>query len=180
MAAPQQVTFRRATISDAERLGQAVIEGVEGYRSFAPRGWRPPSLADEVEHLRGLLGDGQVWCLLAVADGRLAGQITVLPAARAARPVDDPALAHLRNLFVCEDRWGTGLAGALHAEGVEAARERGCAELRLFTPAAHGRARRFYEREGWLPAGEPFHDPVPDLVLVEYRHALREPPPSGG
>jgi hypothetical protein len=123
MVTPQQVTFRRATISDAERLGQAVIEGVEGYRSFAPRGWTPPSLADEVEHLRGLLGDAQVWCLPAVADGRLAGQITVLPAARAARPVHDPALAHVRNLFACEDRWGTGLAGALDAAGVEAARE---------------------------------------------------------
>jgi hypothetical protein len=44
--------------------------------------------------------------------------------------------------------------------------------MRLFTPAAHGRARRFYEREGWAAAGGEFHDPTPDLVLVEYRLGL--------
>ena len=45
--------------------------------------------------------------------------------------------------------------------------------MRLFTPVGHGRARRFYEREGWVPAGEEFHDAGPDLVLIEYRYALR-------
>jgi len=174
---PQPLSFRAATTSDAERLGRAVVEGVEGYRSFAPRGWTPPSLPTEVELLRGLLGDEQVWCLLAEAEGQLVGQITVLPAARAVHPVDDSALAHLRNLFVHRDLWGTGLASALHAAGVEAARERGFAEMRLFTPVGHGRARRFYEREGWVPAGEQFHEPGLDLVLIEYRYALRDRQP---
>lgn len=169
---PPPPCLRAATAADAEQLGRAVVEGVDGYRSFAPRGWTPPSLTSEVEHLRGLLDDPNVWCMLAQAQGEVVGQITVLPAARAARPVDDPALAHLRNLVVRRDLWGTGLASSLHAAGLEAARERGFAEMRLFTPAAHGRARRFYEREGWVPAGEEFHDAGPGLVLVEYRHAL--------
>jgi hypothetical protein len=52
------------------------------------------------------------------------------------------------------------------------ARERGSARMRLFTPAGHGRARRFYEREGWVPAGEEFHAAGPNLVLIEYRYAL--------
>jgi hypothetical protein len=40
-------------------------------------------------------------------------------------------------------------------------------------PSAAGeRARRFYEREGWAAAGGEFHDPAPDLVLVEYRLEL--------
>ena len=60
-----------------------------------------------------------------------------------------------------------------YAAAVRAARERGYAALRLFTPAGHGRARRFYEREGWVAAGDEFHDPGPDLVLVEYRYPLR-------
>jgi hypothetical protein len=34
------------------------------------------------------------------------------------------------------------------------------------------RARRFYEREGWVATGDEFYDPVPDLVLLEYRRAL--------
>lgn len=169
---PPPPSFRAARTSDAERLARAVVEGVEVYKSFAPRGWTPPSLPSEIELLRGILGDERTWCLLAEAEGQLVGQITVLPAARAARPVDVPTLAHLRNLFVRRDLWGTGLASALHDAGVAAARERGFAQMRLFTPAAHGRARRFYEREGWLAAGEQFHDAGPDLVLIEYRRPL--------
>jgi GNAT superfamily N-acetyltransferase len=172
---PRTPDFRTATTSDAERLGRGVVEGFEGYRSFAPPGWAPPSLTTEVELLSRLLGDAEVWCLLAETEGELVGQVGSLPAARAIHPVDDPALAHLRNLFVRPDFWGTGLASTLHAAAIEAARERGFAEMRLFTPADHGRARRFYEREGWVAAGEEFHDPGPDLVLIEYRHALRRP-----
>jgi GNAT superfamily N-acetyltransferase len=170
---PQPFDLRAASTADAERLTRAVMDGLEGYRSFAPPGWAPPSFLHEVEHLRRLLGDEQVWCLLAEAAGQLVGQVTVLPAAHAARPVDDRALAHLRNLFVRHDFWGTGVASALHAAAVDAARDRGFAQMRLFTPARHDRARRFYEREGWVPAGEEFHDAAPDLVLIEYRYALR-------
>jgi GNAT superfamily N-acetyltransferase len=165
----QPPILRAAGAADAERLARLVVDGVQDYRSFAPSGWTPPSLADEVEHLHELLPDPHVWCLLAERDGELVGEVTVLPAARAARPVDDPALAHLRSLFVRSDFWGTGLASALNAAAVAAARERGFAQLRLFTPAGQRRARRFYEREGWKPVGDEFHDPGPGLVLVEYR-----------
>ena len=110
---------------------------------------------------------------LAESDGRLVGQVTFLPAARAALTNDEPGLAHLRNLFVHEDFWGTGLARELHAAAIDEARERGFAHMRLFTPARQGRARRFYEREGWAQAGEEFHQPGPDLVIVEYRYALQ-------
>jgi GNAT superfamily N-acetyltransferase len=167
--------FRSATPSDAERLARAVIEELEGYRSFAPEGWAPPPVAIEVAHLRRLLGDKRVWCLLAEAAGDVVGQITFLPAARAVHPVEDPGLAHLRNLFVRRDQWGTGLASGLHAAAVEEARERGFSRMRLFTPAGQGRARRFYEREGWMPVGDEFHDPGPNLALVEYRRALGDP-----
>jgi GNAT superfamily N-acetyltransferase len=171
---PPPLPFRAATASDAERLARAVVEELEGYRSFAPEGWAPPPVAIEVAHLRGLLGDERVWCLLAEAEGDVVGQITFLPAARAVHSVGNPRLAHLRNLFVRRDRWGTGLASALHAAGVEEARERGFSHMRLFTPAGQARARRFYEREGWMAVGDAFHDPGPNLALVEYRRALGE------
>ena len=60
-----------------------------------------------------------------------------------------------------------------------AARERGFSQMRLFTPVAQARARRFYEREGWAPAGDEFHAPGPDLVIVEYRTASRPEPMAG-
>ena len=55
-------------------------------------------------------------------------------------PVDEPGLAHLRNLFVDREFWGTGLASELHGAAIVAARERGFAQMRLFTPARHGLA----------------------------------------
>ena len=114
-----------------------------------------------------------MWCLLAETESGLVGQVTILPVALAPHPVDDPALAHFRNLYVDPAMWGTSLARDLHAAAVDAARERGFAAMRLYSAAGQVRARRFYEREGWVLAGEEFHDPVPDLVIVEYRYTLR-------
>jgi GNAT superfamily N-acetyltransferase len=164
--------YRPGTVADAEAVARLVIDGFEEYRSFAPEGWSPPSLAGEVERLGELLPDPDVWCLLAESGGELAGQVTFMPAARHWSAVDDPSLAHLRTLFVRRDFWGTGVATALHAAAVEEARERAYAHMRLFTPAQQRRARRFYEREGWAVAGDEYHDPGPDLVIVEYRRAL--------
>ena len=170
--------LRPATDADVQALACAVVDGVEVYRSFAPPEWSAPSLAHEVEALRALLADNDALCLVAEADGVLAGQVTILPAARAPHPVAGSALAHLRNLFVGRDFWGTGLARTLNAAAADAARERGYTEMRLFTPARQDRARRFYEREGWAQVGASFHDPGPDLAMVEYRYALRSERPA--
>jgi GNAT superfamily N-acetyltransferase len=166
------ILFRRATLADAGPLALGVVDGVEDYPSFAPPGWTAPSFEAEVEHLRQLLGDEDVYCFVAESAGDLVGQITVMPAARAPHPVDDSSLAHVSNLFVHREHWGGGLAGDLHRAALAAAGERGFTELRLFVAAGQARARRFYEREGWLPAGDPFDDPIPGLSMIEYRFRL--------
>src|SRR5829696_4520944 len=168
------IRFRRATAADAESLASGVIEGVEDYPSFAPPGWTAPSLKAEVEQLAESLTNEHVCCLIAESEGELVGQITVLPAVRAPHPVDDSSLAHVANLFVRRDHWGAGLAHVLHRAALDAAGERGFTELRLFVAAGQARARRFYEREGWLPAGEPFDDPSPGLTMIEYRYSIRD------
>ena len=84
----------------------------------------------------------------------------------------DPGLAHLWQIFVREPFWGTGVATALHTAMLEEARQRGYARLRLFTPAAQARARRFYEREGWALAAPPFFDESFGMEIVEYRRPL--------
>lgn len=173
---PAPVAFRGATPADAERLARSGFEGMEGYRSFAPAGWAPPSIGAEVTHARTLLADPEVWCLVAEADGEVVGQISVLPADRAAHPVDEPGLGHVRNLFVREDHWGTGLASTLHAAAVAEAEARGFRELRLFVAAGQARARRFYEREGWAAAVEPYDEPPLGLPVVEYRRPLTPRP----
>jgi GNAT superfamily N-acetyltransferase len=165
-------TFRRAGSGDAEPLARGILEGVEDYPSFAPPGWTAPSPGAELTHLRERLADERVWCLVAESDGEIAGQITILPAEIAAHPVADPSLAHVSNLFVRRSFWGGGLARELHHRALEAAGERGFTQLRLFVAEGQARARRFYEREGWSAAGEPFDDPIPGLVMVENRLGL--------
>jgi GNAT superfamily N-acetyltransferase len=172
VAPDDSIRLRRATIADAESLVGGFIEGVADYPSFAPPGWTAPSFDAELKHLRGALADPEVCCLIAESEGALVGQITILPAARAPHPVADPSLAHISNLFVRRDHWGAGLATDLHRAALEVATARGVRELRLFVAAGQARARRFYEREGWLPEGDPFDDPVPGLTMIEYRYRL--------
>ena len=161
--------LRRATAADAAAMARGMVAGLADYPAFAPAGWTAPPAAEEEAHLRELLPDPGVWSLVAEAGGEIVGQITILPAARAARGVPEPGLAHLRNLFVDPSHRGTGLASALHAAAVGAARERGFVALRLFVATGQERARRFYAREGWTPAGAPFYDPRPGLELIELR-----------
>jgi GNAT superfamily N-acetyltransferase len=172
VARDPSIRVRPATVADVEALARGIIEGVEDYPSFAPPGWTAPSFEGELEHVRQVLADAAACCLIAESEGALLGQITVLPAARAPHPVEEAWLAHVSNLFVRRDYWGRGLAADLHRAAVEAAAALGFTELRLFVAAGQSRARRFYEREGWLPVGEPFDDPSPGLTMIEYRYRL--------
>jgi GNAT superfamily N-acetyltransferase len=164
--------LRRATAADAEALAASVVEGVEGYREFAGEDWPGFALEDEIASFQELVRLPDVWALMAEQDGELLGQVTIQSSETTRMPLGDPGLGHLRNLFVRQDQWGTGLARRLHDAAVEEARRRGYRELRLFAAAGQARARRFYEREGWALAGEPAYDPRPGLVMAEYRLML--------
>jgi GNAT superfamily N-acetyltransferase len=169
------LTFRAATRRDAGRLAAVMVEGFETYRAFAPDS--PAPAAEEiVEILEARLETPTVWCELAERGQDVAGYVSLLPASDSRRPVADPGLAHFWMLFVRASWWGTGLAHRLHGAACAAAAARGYTAMRLFTPAGQARARRFYEREGWTPAGEPHLDDDLRMELVEYRRALRSSP----
>ena len=162
--------LRPAQAGDVEALLDISREGFETYRSFAPEGWEPPHFetSDTVA-----IEDVATW-ILAEEDGEPVGHVLLIPASRSRVPVDDPRLGHLMMLFVRQTHWGTPVATTLHAAVVEAAAERGFAELRLFTPAQQLRARRFYEREGWR-ALEEHHEPHLGFRVVQYRRTCPTP-----
>jgi GNAT superfamily N-acetyltransferase len=165
--------LRPATADDVGRMVAVTVEGFETYRAFAPEGWTPPSADEEHERLTALLGQDQVWYLIAEHDGDLAGHVGFLPADQLSfARVNDPRLVHLRQLFVARAHWGTGLAARLHGAAVDEARARGFRSMRLFTPAGQERARRFYEREGWAQTLAPFYDGRIGFEIVEYRYTL--------
>ena len=164
--------LRPAQPTEVETLLAITREGFETYREFAPEGWEPPVLtADEVV----AIDDVATWIVAEDEDGgEVVGHVLLIPASRARSPVDDPALGHLMQLFVRRSHWGTGVASALHAAMLEAAPERGFAEIRLITPAQHARARRFYEREGWR-ATTVHEQSALGFSVVEYRRACPIP-----
>jgi GNAT superfamily N-acetyltransferase len=165
-------SLRLATSADAARLAANVSEGFESYRSFAPRGWRPPSAAGELALMDDALGRDDVWCMLAEADGVLAGHVAIRPAESAPRGSREPGLAHFWQLFVKPAWHGSGLALQLHDEAVREAGERGFEAMRLYAAAGQARARRFYEREGWVAQGEPAELPGFRMPVVEYRRPI--------
>jgi GNAT superfamily N-acetyltransferase len=162
----ETLRIRTATLADAPVLADTVAEGFAGYRAFAPPGWSPPPLVIERARIEELLPKPDAWCLLALDDVAPAGHVALL----AARGIPD--LAHLWMLFVRERWWGTGLATRLLGRAVHEATARGYGAMRLYTPAEHGRARAFYEREGWTSDGVVTHEPMLGLDLVEYRRSL--------
>ena len=163
--------YRTGGPADAAEIARTIELGFESYRAFAPDTWEPPS--EDHERLRERLGDDDVWCQIAEAGDEPAGNEALIPAAaHDGWPEPDPGLAHLWLLFVREPFWGSGVATTLHDAVIDAARERGFARFRLFTPAGQARARRFYEREGWSLAAPPFFDELFGMQIVEYRRAL--------
>src|SRR5262249_10905774 len=139
-----------------------------GYAAFAPPDWRPPREPSDAAKLASRMSLARAVALLAEDDGRPAGHVLLIPASRSREPVADPRGAHVMHVFVRERYWGTGVASELLRRMLAEARRQGYASARLFTPAGQGRARRFYEREGWSLTRE-WQDAALGLPVVEYR-----------
>ena len=172
--APAMVTYRPATPDDAAAITRLVMAGIRAYGWLAPPGWEPPGEDVDREAEQDLarrLVD-IAWGFVAEDPDGLAGVATMLPASTHRRPDPDPALVHLWHLFVAEPHWGTRVARRLHADALGAAAARGFTAARLYTPAGQVRARRFYEREGWAAAGDPFFDDAIGFEVVEYRRVV--------
>ena len=171
---------RQATLEDLDLLLANVQAGFDSYAAFAGLGWRPPEIAADRERAGDLLADPQTWAVLAFADGHPAGHVAFFPGRERfdepgrggwrARALI-PGVAHLWQLFVLPTWWGRGVAPALHDAAISEMRRRGFVRARLFTPALHARARRFYERRSWSATGEEWNDDLA-LMLTEYGRPL--------
>ena len=174
------ITTRRARSSDLGALLDDVAAGFASYVEFAPAGWQPPDVAAHREWQAEVLADPATWALVGLADRAPVGHVAFLPArersaadARSAwqtRPTI-AGLAHLWQLFVLPDWWGRGVAPLLHDAAIAEMRMQGYRSARLFTPSEHDRAKRFYERRGWVAADAAWNEDLA-LGLTEYRLAL--------
>jgi len=136
--------MRRAWAADAETIVRTQRLGLATWRAFAPAGWAPPPFREHLAGVRGRLERPDAWALLAFVNGEPAGHCAAVR-----DDFGDPTAVDLWHLFVRPPWWGTGLAARLHDAFVARARGLGYPRAWLGTPAAHARARRFYERRGW-------------------------------
>ncbi|MEV0952307.1 GNAT family N-acetyltransferase [Promicromonospora sp. NPDC050249] len=109
------------------------LEAVRTRESFGPRA------ASRVPNTTVAVADGQP-AHGEPADGGVVGFVTVH---------DD----EVEQVFVSATRRGSGLAAHLLSDGEDRVAAAGHAEAWLAVVAGNGRARRFYERQGWSDAG---------------------------
>jgi GNAT superfamily N-acetyltransferase len=167
------VELRRVTLEDAEELAETVAAGFASFRDWAGPGWSPPELGFEGWRFREGLARPSLWGLVGVEGGVIAGHVTFVQARERAEPRPEIAgVAHLWQLFVRPQWWGSGLATRLNRLAVEEARRRGYEAMRLFTPALNSRARSFYSREGWETDGVAVYEAMLGLDIVQYRRRL--------
>ena len=171
-----EIRYVTPTAEDAEPLLLHAAIAFEGYRGIAAEGWEPPDslTPDNVERYRTAFASPDCFALAAwLGDDPIAH--TIWTPAHEHNEVSKPlipGLCHLRGLFVLEPWWGTEVATTLHTRGIDAMTASGWNEARLFTPAGQSRARRFYEREGWIHKDGPYFEPRLGLDVVEYRRPL--------
>lgn len=131
-ADPDTVTIRRAERRDAQGLGDVWLASWRATFEFEPahpdedvRRWLATELVPRHETWVAVDADDNVVALMALSDEMI------------------------EQLYVAPPWIGRGLGGRL----IALARDRRPAGLDLYCFAVNGRARRFYEREGFTPIG---------------------------
>ena len=75
-------------------------------------------------------------------------------------------------LYVLPEAWGSGAGTALLAAGIDSLRAAGYDNAILWVLEDNPRARRFYEREGWLPDGGRRTSEHLGVETVEVRYTI--------
>ncbi len=168
------VVVRPAGLGDADRLGVVHTRAWQsGYRGVMPDEFLDALVvSDRVDFWRsnlsddpdaGGLDDGQCesknddiephspQTLVAEMDGEVVALATVGPNRWASG--DEGPSGELYSLNAYPDAWGTGAATALLEAALAVLGEWGYRRAMLWVLEGNARARRFYEREGWVDDG---------------------------
>jgi ribosomal protein S18 acetylase RimI-like enzyme len=161
------VTVRRGRRGDARRLAEI---HVETWRTTY-RGVMPQELLDNLSVERReaqwleWLPDPNYDTFVAESDGAVVGFVSVGPCR------DTDGIGELLAIYVVPSAHGTGAGPALMEAALEALGER-WDEAMLWVATQNPRARRFYERHGWVAAGERVDTSFPGAAVPETRYEL--------
>jgi GNAT superfamily N-acetyltransferase len=171
------VTIRHATAADADDLGRVHADAwLAAYGDLFAPGFLQEAAERRRRAWRGHFANPSVLGPLLL--------VAVEPVDDTDRPVaflnagpshQLPGMQEVLAFYAHPDAWGTGAAAALMRHGLAHVAESGDREAVLWTLAGAGRARRFYEKNGWhLDDGHRTRDfgDGRELPMVEYRHWL--------
>lgn len=161
--------IREATVADGTaiadvhvRTWQAAYEHVFGAERLAgidlerrASGWQ-----------RALAGRPDEPVFVAELDGRIVAFASVGPSRDAA------GTGELFAIYALPEAWGTGAATVLIRTAVKTLRELGYGEAVLWVLEDNPRARRFYEREGWVVDGAQRDGVHMGMRTVEVRYRV--------
>jgi GNAT superfamily N-acetyltransferase len=167
------IVTRLATPSDVGAVAADISEGFESYHAWAPGDWTPPVVGEgDPERFAGALARPDVWVLVAVSDGEVIGHIALSLSTREDPGPPPPGAVFVWELFVRPAWHGQGVATELMRAALAEAARRGFSRMRLWTPEGAGRARQFYEREGWTLTGRAHRRSDFGLPTIEYGRGI--------
>ena len=170
----QVVETRVADPADAATLGATVAQAFDGYRAWAPDGWSAPEGAEATGPSRGGARTAGGLVSRRRVEGRPGRSRRAFAdnprPTGASTPGDGKPLAVIRSARVAGHWCGRCTTAELLSPRPNAA------DIDAFswTPSGAGRARGFYEREGWTLTGDRRNKSPLGLSILEY---AREIPP---
>lgn len=166
------IEIRPATVDDAGPIAAVHVRSwQEAYRGQLPQALLDGlSVERRTTQVRDMLSAPQHGMWVAIEDGQVVGFASVGDA----RDADTtPDTGELYAIYLAPQAWGIGVGRALHDTAVTALATN-YAEAILWVLETNARARRFYERQGWVTDGARKEEQRGDAVLeeVRYRRAL--------
>jgi len=143
------------------------------YRGLLPDAFLDEQSVERRERMwQGAVGRDDPPVLVAEMDGRIAGFVWCGPARD--EDAQPGATGEVYAIYVAPDRWGSGVSGALMAQGLAGLAALGYAEATLWVLRANARAIRFYTRQGFTPDGAAKTEQHGDVIFdeVRFRRAL--------
>jgi ribosomal protein S18 acetylase RimI-like enzyme len=165
--------IRPAEPADVDAIAEVHVGGWRwGYRGLLPDDLLAGlDAAERAERLLAVMGDAErtVSVHLAEQDGRAVGFVSCGPSRE---PDADDHTGEIYALYVEEDVAGTGVGTALLRAARAELRARGLDRVVLWVLETNARARRFYEREGWVADGTGKSEEFRGFTLHEVRYAV--------
>lgn len=168
------MNLRRATLADVQGIAEVHVASWQAaYRGLFPDTVLDSlSVADRRAQWEARLAAGAWTIWVTGTDGHVSGFISSCPSRDADLP--PPQFAEIAALYVRAEAWSTGCGSVLCQAAFDEMRQASANTAIVWVLTDNIRARRFYERVGFTPAGGSKNITFFNVTLPElrYRRAL--------